>query len=35
MFQAQRGEGLPAELEVFRTIDEAERWSTDGPTTHG
>ncbi len=35
MFQTLRGEGLPAELEVFRTIDEAERWITDGPTTHG
>jgi hypothetical protein len=35
MFQTLRGEGLPAELEVCRTIDEAECWITDGPTTHG
>lgn len=26
MFQTLRGEGLPAELEVFRTVEEAERW---------
>ncbi len=33
MFQTLRGDGEPAELEVFRTCDEAERWIAGRHTT--
>lgn len=33
MFQTLRGEGLAAELEVFRSLDDAERWIADKPST--